>query len=215
MTCRQVNITRDGCGVSKLCTETPNDCDPAGNSSCLFASLDAGTTMAPNGTLLSVELRGDSTGYIALGLTQNVSEGTTALFICAQNNGSFFFRTMSKNNTDETLTPTETITQEIRGMVNGDVIKCEFEIPNVNATMTRTTESTTFVILLGNGTTDGTALGPFMTLLNSGSLNVANPASNTGTTAAPGNGTTMSGADHPHAVPLLLSVLAAFLVFRA
>lgn len=72
----QVNITRNGCGVSKLCVETPNDCDPAANSTCLFASLTASTPMAPNGTILSVELRGESMGYIALGLTQNASEVT-------------------------------------------------------------------------------------------------------------------------------------------
>lgn len=74
----QVNITRDGCGVSKLCVETPNDCDPAANGTCLFASLTASTPVAPNGTVLSVELRGESMGYIALGLTQNASEVTNA-----------------------------------------------------------------------------------------------------------------------------------------
>ena len=72
----QVNITRDGCGMTKLCVETPDDCDPAGNSSCLFASVAATTPMAPNGSELSLELRGDSTGYIALGLTANASEVT-------------------------------------------------------------------------------------------------------------------------------------------
>ncbi|KAM8728923.1 putative ferric-chelate reductase 1 [Acanthopagrus schlegelii] len=202
----EVNITRNGCGVSKLCVETPNDCDPAANSTCLFASLTASTPMAPNGTVLSVELRGESMGYIALGLTQNASEGITALFICAQNNGSFFFRTMTRNNTDGMLSSVETIVREIRGMVVGNVIKCEYDIPNVNATSTRTSHSTTFQVLLGNGTVNGTALGRFNTVLNSGTLNVADPNSNTVTT---------SGADRPHAVLLLLTVLTVPLMLRA
>ncbi|XP_030258235.1 putative ferric-chelate reductase 1 [Sparus aurata] len=205
----EVNITRDGCGVSKLCVETPNDCDPAANGTCLFASLTASTPVAPNGTVLSVELRGESMGYIALGLTQNASEGTTALFICAQNsmnNGSFFFRTMTRNNTDGTLSPVETIVREIRGMVDGNVIKCEYDIPNVNATSTRDSHITTFQVLLGNGTTNGNNLGSFTTVLDSGTLNVADPTS---------NATAMSGADHPHAVLLLLSVLTVPLMLRA
>lgn len=72
----QLNITRDGCGTSKLCVETPDDCDPTANSSCLFTSVVTGTTMAPNGTDLYIGLRGDSEGYIALGLTVNASEVT-------------------------------------------------------------------------------------------------------------------------------------------
>ncbi|XP_036940111.1 putative ferric-chelate reductase 1 [Acanthopagrus latus] len=219
----EVNITRNGCGVSKLCVETPNDCDPAANSTCLFASLTASTPMAPNGTILSVELRGESMGYIALGLTQNASEGITALFICAQNssnNGSFFFRTMTRNNPDGMLSPVETIVREIRGMVVGNVIKCEYDIPNVNATSTRTSHSTTFQVLLGNGTFDGSVLGRFNTVLDSGTLNVADPNSNTAATTAPTTApsnitTTMSGADRPHAVLLLLTVLTVPLMLRA
>lgn len=47
------------------------------------------------------------------------------------------------------------IVREIRGMVDGNVIKCEYDIPNVNATSTRDSHITTFQVLLGNGTTNG------------------------------------------------------------
>ncbi|XP_070774999.1 putative ferric-chelate reductase 1 [Enoplosus armatus] len=215
----QVNITRDGCGVTKLCVETPDNCDPAGNNSCLFASVVTSTPVAPNGTELSIELRGDSMGYIALGLTVNASEGTTMLFICAQNssnNGTFFFRTMQRNNTDAGLTPTERRVTEIRGMVKGNVIQCEFNVPNVNATNTRTSHVTTFSLLLGTGSFDGSTLGPFNISRAIGPLNLANPASNI-TTPAPTTMTTSgsSGAVHPHAVLLLLSVLTLSVSLRA
>ncbi|XP_054479397.1 putative ferric-chelate reductase 1 isoform X1 [Anoplopoma fimbria] len=224
----QVNITRTGCGVNKLCVETPKDCDPTGKSSCLFASVVTSDPMPPNGTELSIELRGDSSGYIALGLTANATEGTTMLFICAQNNsdsGRFFFRTMQRNNTDDALTATETTVKEIRGMVNGSVIKCEFKVPNVNASNTRSSHAITFSVLLGTGPVVGNVPGKFNVSLDSGPLALSNPASNIPTTAAPSVNTTMpsvnttmpnsAGAVQPHAVLLLLSVLTLSVMLRA
>ncbi|KAL7387155.1 hypothetical protein ABVT39_019185 [Epinephelus coioides] len=143
--------------------------------------------------------------------------GTTMLFICGQNNGTFFFRTMQRNNTDDMLTATERRVREIRGMVDGSVIKCEFDVPDVNASNTRTSHVTTFSILLGTGSFDGNVVGPFNATLNSGPLNLANPASNVPTTPAPTNTTTgnNSGAVQPHAVLLLLSVLTLSVMLRA
>ncbi|XP_018533620.1 putative ferric-chelate reductase 1 [Lates calcarifer] len=219
----EVNITRTGCRVSKLCLETPNNCDPAGNGTCLFGSLVASPPVAPNGVNLSVELRGNSMGYVALGLTVNASEGGTMLFVCAQNssnNGSFFFRTMMRNNTDDMLTPTETRVTEIRGSVKDNVIQCEFVVPGVNATSTRSSDATTFDVLLGTGTFNGNSLGPFNVSLNSGALNIADPTSNTaGTTAAPTmtSSSTTAGTCvlHPHALLVLLSVLTLSVMQKA
>ncbi|XP_075954497.1 uncharacterized protein LOC142956671 [Anarhichas minor] len=152
--------------------------------------------------MLSIELRGDSSGYIALGLTANASEGTTMLFICAQNsltNGSFFFRTMTMNNTDRTLSGNEELVSDIRGMVNGTVIKCEFNITSVNATRTRSSPVTTASILLGSGTTTGTTIGTFELALDSGPLNLADLVSNT--TAAPTSNTTAAPTSNTTAAP--------------
>ncbi|XP_022614006.1 putative ferric-chelate reductase 1 [Seriola dumerili] len=216
---RTVNITRDGCGSTKLCVETPDDCDPAGNGTCLFGAVNTSTPMAPNGTDLSIQLRGNSQGYVALGLTANASVGTTMLFICAQNssnNGTFFFRTMQRNNTDNELSPTETIVREIRGSVEGDVIRCEFDVPGVNATSTRTSHAITFSILLGSGTVNGGVIGAFNSTLNSGPLNITNPASNNvNTTPAPATTSGASSVLHPHALLLLLSVLTLSVKLRA
>ncbi|KAK5889415.1 hypothetical protein CesoFtcFv8_015422 [Champsocephalus esox] len=213
---RQVNITRDGCGVSKLCVDTPNNCDPSGSSPCLFVSAVSSVPVAPNGVNLSVELSGESPGYIAVELISKATE-SSMLFICGQNSsndGSFFFRTMQRN--DTTLTPTETIVKEIRGTVNGSMIKCEFIVPNLNASNTRST-ATTFSLLLGKGSFDGSAFGVFFIFLNSGPLDITQPNSNVPPTAAPISNTTMpnnSGALQPHAVLLLLSVLTLSVLLR-
>ncbi|XP_078119527.1 putative ferric-chelate reductase 1 [Sander vitreus] len=234
----QVNISHNGCGVTKLCVRTPGNCDPTGNTSCLFASVISSTPIAPNGYEMSFQLRGDSMGYIALGLTVNASVGTTMLFICTENstnNGSFFFQAMDQNNTNGVLTPAERITTEIRGIVNGNVIKCEFTVPKMN--------STTFSILLGTGTLLGNGFSSFNMSLNSGLLNLTNPASNVPTTVPPVVNPTMAsttmanttmanttmanttmanttmansiGAVQPHAVLLLLSVLTLSVMLRA
>ncbi|KAK1878486.1 Cyclin-B2-1 [Dissostichus eleginoides] len=132
----------------------------------------------PNGVDLSVELSGESAGYIAVGLTANASEGTSMLFICAQNssdNGTFFFRTMQMNNTSNMLTPTERRVKEIRGW---------------------SSEDTTFFVLLGNGSFDGSDFGLFIRLLDSKPLDLTKPDSN------------------PHAVLLLLSVLTLSVLLR-
>ncbi|XP_074508162.1 putative ferric-chelate reductase 1 [Sebastes fasciatus] len=217
----QVNITRDGCGTTKLCVETPGDCDPAATTGgCLFASVAAGTSMAPNGTKLSIELRGYSMGFVAFGLTTNATMGTSMLFICSQNmsnNGSFFFRTRQRFNANNTLMPTERRTKEIVGLVNGNIISCEFDIPNANSSTTRTMMDTNYQIILLNGTYNSSGFGPSVVRLTTPLLNISNPMANIpATTAAPA--TTMAnsgGAVHPHAILSLMSVLTLFVMLRA
>ncbi|XP_062259855.1 putative ferric-chelate reductase 1 [Platichthys flesus] len=211
----QVNITRAGCGNTKVCVETPMKCDPAGNATCLFGSAVASAPVAPNGANVTVQLRGNSTGYIALGLTANETKGTTMLFICGQNssdNGNFFFRTMQLNNTNQMLMATETQVKEIRGVVSGSLIQCEFIVLNVNASSTRNTQDTSFKILLGSGSVTGDVIGPFSITLTSDLLDLANPSGTS--TVAP----TTAGAGsllHSYALLLLLGVVALSFTHRA
>ncbi|XP_061879124.1 uncharacterized protein LOC133631098 [Entelurus aequoreus] len=96
-----LNINRDGCGVTILCLEEPDNCDPASDEDCLFASINVTSTEPITAT---VRLSGNSSGYIAAGITPNMSEGTTLLFACAQNNGNVSFIVANLNNTDGTIT---------------------------------------------------------------------------------------------------------------
>ncbi|KAG7220869.1 hypothetical protein INR49_031321, partial [Caranx melampygus] len=173
-----------------------------GNGTCLFGSVNATSPVAPNGSNLTIQLRGNSMGYVALGLTVNASMGTSMLFVCGQNasaNNSFFFRTVQRNNSNNELTPIERMVRDIRSSVQNNVIRCEFKVPNVNASNIRNSDATTFSILLGNGTVNGSMIGSFSLLLDSRPLNVANPSN-----------PSPSGASkvlHSHALILLLSVL--------
>ncbi|XP_040028217.2 putative ferric-chelate reductase 1 [Gasterosteus aculeatus] len=202
----QVNITRTGCGSNKLCLSAPDSCDPTGTGPCLFGSAAAVLPVLPNGTTLSFQLQGESAGYVALGLSLSPSEAATMLFVCASNGTSFFFFTRATNNSNAnaTLIPIERNTTNIRGAVNGTRIGCEFDVPNVSTSTTLRT-ALTVTLLLGTGTFIGGELGPFNITVRRGPLTFGNVTLINGTTASPTGG---AGAVQPHAVLLLLSVLA-------
>lgn len=66
----QVNISRDGCGESKLCVADPEKCDPAKNNTCFLATFDT-ESRPPNGTAVVTELSGYSKDFVALGLIRD------------------------------------------------------------------------------------------------------------------------------------------------
>ncbi|XP_041849135.1 putative ferric-chelate reductase 1 [Melanotaenia boesemani] len=198
----QFSITRTGCAVTKVCVSIPDSCDPAGNGVCLFGSVHASTPTPPNGTQMAFELSGNSSGFIALGLTSNASVGTSMLFVCAQNSsGSFFFQTQTRNNINNTLTSLDRTVTQIQGKVNGSSIQCGFTVPNLNASNTRSASDTTYVIILGSGTVNGNSVGNFTASLTTDPLILT---SNIATTAPPSS-----------AVLLLLSMLPLFFLKTA
>ncbi|KAK7944986.1 hypothetical protein WMY93_000714 [Mugilogobius chulae] len=70
MICKRISplVSRSGCGVDKLCIETPQSCDPSNSSSpCLF------TSAVVTSTDIGLSLSGESEGYVALGLTNSSS----------------------------------------------------------------------------------------------------------------------------------------------
>ncbi|MEQ2218116.1 hypothetical protein XENOCAPTIV_029688 [Xenoophorus captivus] len=210
----QVEITRAGCGTTKFCLEEPDKCNPAANTTCLFGSGKATAFNSLTGIDLTFELSGNSTGYIALGLTQNASVGPIMLFACGQNsssNGTFFFTTMTLD-VNTTLTSLARNMTGIQSSVVGENIKCKFSVSNLNATatatalQTRANKDTTFQVVIGSGPLNGNTLGSFKLARNSESLDLSVflPNSTTNTTAAP------SGANRPlysNAVLPLLSFL--------
>ncbi|XP_055057499.2 uncharacterized protein [Misgurnus anguillicaudatus] len=122
------NITRNDCGKTKLCVERPTGCDPSGTSNCSFTS----TQFNPMSVSLSFELSGNSTGYIALaaGGSTNMAQGRNVVFVCGNNNGTFFFKTanLTANNTlQETTSPTVTDIQY--NLKPPSIIQCAFKIP--------------------------------------------------------------------------------------
>ncbi|KAM4557131.1 putative ferric-chelate reductase 1 [Fundulus diaphanus] len=206
----QVNITRTGCGKTKFCLEDPESCNPASNATCLFGSLKPTALNVLKGIDVSFELSGNSTGYIAVGLTQNTTMGSTKLFICANNSGTFLSATRTSNNTNSSE-PLGMLMMNMTDIVNstdGDHIKCTFNVAGLNATSSqnRAAADTTFFVSIGSGLLFNGQPGPFTSARMSGAIDLSSflPNSTTNTTAPP------SGANRPlysNAVLPLLSFL--------
>ncbi|KAK7157313.1 hypothetical protein R3I93_008711 [Phoxinus phoxinus] len=133
------NITRNECGKTKLCLDTPKGCDPSGSSQCFF------TSVVFTNTSVTVELSGNSTGYIALaaGLTSNISQDGNIIFVCVNNNSRLFFQTKTLYNNTLEITNIPNVTN-IQGLIQSSLIQCVFTI--------HIDETVTFFLSSGNGT---------------------------------------------------------------
>lgn len=69
-----MTITRDGCGTTRLCVATPEDCDPAGNGTCTFVALEPLPPNPPEGTSVKFSMKGDSSTFVTVGLTISLTE---------------------------------------------------------------------------------------------------------------------------------------------
>ncbi|KAG7329838.1 hypothetical protein KOW79_006060 [Hemibagrus wyckioides] len=165
-----LNITRNGCGSTKLCVSSESGCNLTGNSSCFFSSIQV------KNQTFSIELSGTTTGYVALGLAK---QNTTFVFICGNNNNSFFFQTATQNNTNLTTANVTTVYNS-QGVVaqNQTLIQCIFNT-STSFNISTKADDTMYNVTIMNGTTNGTDLGPAATVFNSsGTLDLANPMSN-------------------------------------
>ncbi|KAK3546531.1 hypothetical protein QTP70_026525 [Hemibagrus guttatus] len=191
-----LNITRDGCGTSKLCVSNSSTCNLTGNSSCFFASSKL------SNQAFIFELSGTTSGYVALGLTK---QNSTYVFVCGNNNtGGFFFQTATQNGTALTSANVTTV-YSVQGAVtqNQSVIQCTF-----NAS-TEAADNSYFVSIF-TGSTNGTQLGnPTQMFQSSSALNLSNPTSQPTTTTP----TTPSGGNSlaslwTHVLAVLLSAMS-------
>ncbi|KAI7809267.1 putative ferric-chelate reductase 1 [Triplophysa rosa] len=231
ITALNYTLTRSDCGKTKLCVEKPTACDPSGTSGCFFTS----TRISSIDTSLAFELSGNSTGYIAMaaGVSSNVSQGSNTVFVCGNNNGTFFFQTARlTNNTLETTTSPSVSNIQYR-LNESSLIQCAFNIPiisNFSEALTNLgINFTTFnmsnlanakfgsFLEVFQGSSNGTALGqPKSAFGSSFSVNLANVNSTTTTTitttttAAPTTKPTKNGSTSlfSHAALCLLAAVA-------
>ncbi|XP_029687085.1 putative ferric-chelate reductase 1 [Takifugu rubripes] len=190
-TCSTLKITRDGCGTTELCLASPDNCDPAGNDSCMFVSFEFVPPAPPNVSKVIFRLRGDSRFFITVGLTQNPSQGDTEFVTCLANSlmvgGVNYVREVlyvKRNNTDNStkLDVSKTFESTQREVV-GNILKCQFSWSGLNSSSTRGNNDLDFVVILGKG-----ASGEFSPLsidLTTGLLDLSNPRANIPTTTAP------------------------------
>ncbi|KAF4089477.1 hypothetical protein AMELA_G00066580 [Ameiurus melas] len=160
------NINRTGCNSTKLCVSSASTCDPAGSSSCFFASFQV------NNQNTYYELSGTTSGYVALELLNN--QNASFVFVCANNaaNGTFFFQTATKNGSSLSLTTVNTVNSN-QGFLQQNLIQCVF---NTSATLSTKAANTVYTLSLMSGTTKGTQLGdPIILYTSPSALDLSNP----------------------------------------
>ncbi|CAB1345466.1 unnamed protein product [Coregonus sp. 'balchen'] len=181
------NISRAECGMSQFCAAVPDNCDPSVAGSCFFVS-----TQQSSGQTFSFQLRGVSSGYIAVSLsTDSTQGGNDTTYVCANNTGNVkFFTTLFDKGV---LTDTNTLpVDSVKGSVNNQTIQCTFSATVPNATATGSSD-TSFFISISNGTfTKGILGSPTAVLVSSKGVDLGNPnatvtnsLNNITTTAAP------------------------------
>ncbi|XP_077581343.1 uncharacterized protein LOC144202179 [Stigmatopora nigra] len=166
------DINNADCRNTKLCIETPTDCDPQTNN-CLFSSLQ--TTVANEIFNITVELDGDSNGssYIALGLTQSGMEDSTYIYLCGRNGSAFVFQTLVRNNSNGgSLRQIDQEVMDVCSFVNDVSIQCTFTIVNLNTSMMTRESSPMFRVEVGDGAIEGGEIGNFNSRVDSGPLDI-------------------------------------------
>ncbi|XP_077472170.1 uncharacterized protein LOC144086199 [Stigmatopora argus] len=99
----ELNITRDGCNITNLCVDQPDNCDPSQQNMCQFMSSNT-SNIVSGAFNMSVRLSGYTRGFFALALAPNASTGTSTVYLCGNsNNGSRIFQTYRRNNANDTF----------------------------------------------------------------------------------------------------------------
>ncbi|KAM4564668.1 uncharacterized protein V3H82_013755 [Fundulus diaphanus] len=181
----ETEFTRKECGSTKLCADEPSSCDPTTGDNCFFLSA-----RQQSGQTFNFELSGQSSGYIAAGVSTAASQaGRHRAYICANNNGAVRFFTGFLNNL--ALNTTETLdSSNQQGTVKNGKIRCRFTavLPD---TSTRASAQYSLSITTGPynassgqlGTPSFKVLTP-LTNISDPTANITNLLANNGTTSS-------------------------------
>ncbi|XP_034146184.1 putative ferric-chelate reductase 1 [Esox lucius] len=163
------NISRANCGTTQLCAAQPAGCNPSVSGSCFFVS-----TSLISGQNFSFHLQGQSSGYVAVGLSRTIKTGQNdSVYVCANINNTVNFSSTLYNN--GVLTHTNTQANLVMGSVSGQTIRCIFSATVPNATSTKSS-STSFFLSIYNGTlTNGLPSIPKAVFISTAPVDLSNP----------------------------------------
>ncbi|XP_028973134.2 putative ferric-chelate reductase 1 [Esox lucius] len=169
-TASSVNISSTNCGTTQFCAAQPAGCNPSVSGSCFFVS-----TSLISGQNLSFQLQGQSSDYVAVGLSRTIKTGQNDyIYVCANINNTVNFLSILYNN--GVLTLTDTLSSNlVTGSVSGQTIQCIFSalVPNATSTMS---SSTSFFISIYAGTlTNGVPDSPKAVFISTAAVDLSNP----------------------------------------
>ncbi|KAM4640909.1 putative ferric-chelate reductase 1 isoform 1-T2 [Discoglossus pictus] len=117
-----IPISRDSCGIEKVCFMEPTDCDPSTTNSCFFMSS------APvSGGGYWFEISGLSSGYVAIGFSDDMQMGNDDIYICGRDSAGNVGvqRAFSTGKSRPQIVPLDNLVVSLASYTNG-VIQCSF-----------------------------------------------------------------------------------------
>ncbi|XP_062335519.1 putative ferric-chelate reductase 1 [Osmerus eperlanus] len=169
-----LSISSAECGIRKVCFSQPPNCDPNITANCFFMSA---MMPSPNITAFQFELAGASTGYVAMGFSDDQIMGSDDIYICGLDNKGViqlqhFYSTGRKA---PGPLPLGNVSQVNTGMSNG-VISCSFASWNPISTQRSAGSSTTYYLMFVYGTTNGGQIQIHsQTFVSDRAIDISNP----------------------------------------
>ncbi|KAJ8007548.1 hypothetical protein DPEC_G00095190 [Dallia pectoralis] len=217
------NFSRAGCGTAKFCAGVPDTCEPFTSNTCTFISATANATQ--NSTQDFVfQLQGQSSGYVALGLSSTFNATTNeSFYVCSNvnpnNPGNISFVSRIKTGLDLTK-PSSLNSTLLFGNVSGQNIQCSFaaRVPLANDSTATRDARTAFFIAIYNGrvNSDGSLAAATTVVRLSQAVDFSNAttfvSSNLTTTAAPATTAHAIGLYHTLSQVLLILFGGLFVI---
>ncbi|KAG8436630.1 hypothetical protein GDO86_007654 [Hymenochirus boettgeri] len=144
-----LQISNATCGTAKFCLTEPANCNPD-NNSCLFMSS------VPSSDGFVFEISGSTTGYLAIGFSDDQLMGNDDIYICTKNSAGTILvqRAYSTGRVTPQAKNMSTAGSIITSYING-VLKCAFITRDSISTQARANTATNYYIFLGSGLSQG------------------------------------------------------------
>lgn len=122
-----LQISSGGCGTSKFCFSVPSGCNPDSNPDCFFMSSSVAKIDATGKSGLKFELCGKSSGYVAVGFSDDKIMGADDIYCCGVGTSGKVQvqHAVSVGKTTPTTLPADNLESIISSFADG-VIKCSF-----------------------------------------------------------------------------------------
>ncbi|XP_068160696.1 putative ferric-chelate reductase 1 [Antennarius striatus] len=143
-----IRISRDDCGLTKVCFSQPPNCDPAANTDCYFMSAQ----VFPRNEGVHFEMTGTSNGYIAFGFSDDQAMGNDDIYICGVGSHGLVQvqHAFSTGRTPPQALPLGNIS-DVKTSVQDKVISCSFTSSNSISTKRTTGLDEAYHLLFAHG----------------------------------------------------------------
>ncbi|XP_075688332.1 putative ferric-chelate reductase 1 [Rhinoderma darwinii] len=144
-----LQMSNTTCGSSKFCFTDPMNCSP-NDTACLFMSA------VPSSNGYVFEMSGPTSGYVAVGFSDDTSMGSDDVYICTKNSSGNVLVQQGYNTVRvaPTLRNVSTTAGSIVSSYKDGILKCSFITTGSISTQQRSSNNPTYYVFLVSGTSN-------------------------------------------------------------